>query len=168
MVEESDNADNSGTSSWHGQQQPNVELRHTQSRGFCSYRAEQWNQVARDGNVMFPWHTFCLVVDLVTAAVLFVYGWIRSSAPWPYLIPAVGYVVVDMGLVAVFVALGPLPVMSSPVHKVLGPIQGSQQVFCTLVAVFVPLQQVCVPTVLLQYNAVPISVRFNCRRNRHL
>ena len=156
MVEESNNGDNLGTSSW----QPTVELRNTRSQGFCSYRAEQWNQVARDGNAMFPWHTFCLVVDFVTAAVVFVYGWIRSSAPWPYLIPAIGYVAFDVGITAAFVALGPLPVMSSPLHKVLGPIQGSQQVFCTLVAVFLPVRQVCVPTILLQYNALHTEQRF--------
>lgn len=152
MVEETENSDNLISSSGHSQLQPTTELRGTQVQGFYSYRAEQWNRITWNGNAMFPWHTLCLVVDLLAMAFLFVYGWLRSSAPWPFIIPAVGYVVNDVGFVAVFVALGPVPVISSTWQAIVGQLQGMQQVFCTLAAVLLPVQQVCFPQELWLYE----------------
>lgn len=111
-------------------------------------RIVQWSRFVRNpghATALFGWHTFCLCADTATAAVVFVYGWIQSMVPWPFIIPAVGYTMINVGTVVVYIAFGPLRVNTSPMWQPVGPIQAIQSLTISLVTVFLPIAKVRAP-----------------------
>ena len=83
-----------------------------------------------------------LCVDTSTGAVVFIYGWIRSTIAWPFIIPSIGYTVADVGTLVAYLVFGPLRVNTSPLWQPVGPVQGLQSLACALLSAFMPIAKV--------------------------
>lgn len=124
-----------------------------QSVGCCTHEEAihgpplvQWIRFTRNpqhAKLLMLWHTFCLCVDTAVCAVVFVYGWFLSMVAWPFIIPAIGYTVGDVGTLVAYLAVGPLRVNTSPLWQPIGPAMALQSTFFSLAPVFLHTAKVC-------------------------
>lgn len=118
---------------------PELGSPHAHDVGFIESRTHQWCNFCRSGKAMFVWHTLCFLVDTCAGAAVFVYGWYISLVPWPFILPAVGYCVLNIACMVTYLACG--PVNSAPVALRVGPLQALQQIYYTLATVLLPTSQ---------------------------
>lgn len=111
---------------------------------FGSYD-DQWSKLvhpARHCRLMMAWHTCCFVSDMVTAAVIFLYGWLNSEAQWFFIISPLMFTVADAMCIIGYLTLGPLRLHSLSVWPIIGAHQSLQQLNYYLTAALLPTSKV--------------------------